>query len=715
MQTLDLAGGWRAVEADEELRRAYPDPSFADDSWAIVDVPSHWRSTAAFAASDGPLLYRRRFEGSGGGGDRRAWLVFDGVFYQTDVWLDGAYVGDTEGYFFPHSFEVTEALAARGEHVLAVEVACSRPRDLSEKRNITGVFQHWDCMDPSWNPGGIWRGVRIEETGPVRISRLRTLCTEASPERAVVSLRAVLDSCEATTVTLRTRIGGVEHEQEQPVAAGENRVTWNVAVEQPELWWPWSLGAQPLTDVCVEVFVGDAAGSGESSDRRSLQTGLRQVRMKNWVASVNGERLFLKGSNLGPTQMVLADAEAPDFERDVLLARDAGLDMLRVHGHISRPELYEAADRHGMLLWQDFPLQWGYARGIRQQAARQARETVDMLGHHPSIAVWCGHNEPAALGEHRRVSAKAVLKQQLPTWNKTLLDSTVRRAFERSDSSRPVVAHSGVVPGLVSGGSDSHLYFGWYHGDVEDLAGFVSSWPRLARFVSEFGAQAVPSGDAAASWMGAGAWPSLEWDRLAAQHGMDVSEFSRVVPPAAFATFSAWRDASQAYQAHVVRRSVETLRRLKYRPTGGFCQMMLADAWPGVTWSVLGVDRMPKLAYEALRESCQPVIVVADALPGVVAPGDALALDVHVVSDLRVPLEDAAVSAVLSWDGGSGSGVGSHSWSWTGAVDADSVARVGTVQFVVPAGGVGSGLTLDVEVLAPRAGVKASNRYQTVL
>ena len=132
---------------------------------------------------------------------RRAWLTFDGLFYQGDVWLDGAYLGDTEGYFAPHTFEVTDALRARGEHHLAVEVTCSRPNDLTAKRNLTGVFQHWDCLDPDWNPGGIWRPVRVTETGPVRIARLRALCREATTERAVLVLRATLDSDAARTVS----------------------------------------------------------------------------------------------------------------------------------------------------------------------------------------------------------------------------------------------------------------------------------------------------------------------------------------------------------------------------------------------------------------------------------------------------------------------------------------------------------------------------------
>ena len=42
--------------------------------------------------------------------------------------------------------------------------------DRTAKRNITGVFEHWDCLDPDWNPGGIWRPVRVDETGPVRIT-----------------------------------------------------------------------------------------------------------------------------------------------------------------------------------------------------------------------------------------------------------------------------------------------------------------------------------------------------------------------------------------------------------------------------------------------------------------------------------------------------------------------------------------------------------------
>lgn len=682
---MELTGTWRAAIADEELRRRWQADDFDASAWEPVEVPGHWRSNPAFSATDGPLLYRRSFETAGPAEGRRAWLTFDGLFYQGDVWLDGAYLGDTEGYFMPHTFEVTDALRARAQHHLATEVTCTRPVDLTAKRNITGVFQHWDCFDPDWNPGGIWRAVRLSETGPVRITSLRAVCREASEQRAVLVLRACLDSAGPRTVRLRSTLGGLDHEVDQPLADGVNELEWALTVEHPALWWPRALGEPRLQDLVVEVVL-DAVEGGTTSDGRRLRTGLRQVRMRSWVVSVNGERMFLKGANHGPTRMALAEATTEELADDIGLAVHAGLDLLRIHGHITRPDLYDAADRLGLLLWQDFPLQWGYARGIRGEAVRQARAAVDLLGHHPSIAIWCGHNEPMAIendpamwGEPRalrRMAARALAAQQLPTWNKTVLDHSVKRALDQADGTRPVVPHSGVLPHPPQfDGTDSHLYFGWYHGHERDLPGFLRAVPRLGRFVTEFGAQAVPN---SADFCEADRWPDLDWERLGRTHGLQKPIFDRLTPPSDYATFEDWRTATQAYQAKLLRRQIEALRRIKYRPTGGFAQFCLADGHPSITWSVLGHDRSPKLGYDALRAACRPVIVVADDLPVRMTAGDDLDLEVHVVSDLREPIESAEVTARLTWPGGE------RHWHWAGRMAADDCQRIGAVQLELP-------------------------------
>ncbi|MGE0879517.1 MAG: sugar-binding domain-containing protein [Acidimicrobiia bacterium] len=709
-----LSGIWRAAPADDALRREAATPDFDDSSWEAVAVPGHWRSTSAFANEDGPFLYRHHFEtgipATRPGTDHveRSWLVFDGLFYQGDVWCDGMYLGDTEGYFVPHQFEITSLVAERREHQLAVEVTCSRPGDLKAKRNLTGVFQHWDCFDPDWNPGGIWRPVRLVKSGPVRMSNLTVLCREADERHAALVVRVDLDSLAGTTVTLRTVIDGqTAAEEERPLAAGENRVEWNVNVDQPALWWPHALGDQPLHDVSV-VVVTDTG----DSDQRTVRMGFRHVDMRNWILSVNGERMFLKGANLGPSRMALADATAEEFAHDIALAKDAGLDLVRLHAHVSRPELYEAADRAGMLLWQDFPMQWGYARTVRKQASRQARAMVDLLGHHPSIAIWCGHNEPFGLdvpteaatkAEKRSMMRRYTIAQTVPTWNRSILDRSVKRSIAKGDETRPVVAHSGVWPHLPQlDGTDSHIYVGWYHGDERDFPDYCRRWPRMARFVSEFGAQAVPQN---ADFMEPDRWPDLDWDRLTATHGLQKTIFDRLVPPSGYRRFEDWKAATQAYQATMLKHYVETLRRLKYRPTGGFCQFSLADAHPSVTWSVLGHDRQAKAGYHALADACRPVIVVADRLPATLAPGTAIALDVHVVSDLRVPISDAVVTASMSWTGGH------HSWRWSGSVDADAVSRIGTISFVAPPA-IGL-LTLDLELASDTAA--ASNLYEATI
>ncbi|HVT75470.1 MAG TPA: glycoside hydrolase family 2 TIM barrel-domain containing protein, partial [Acidimicrobiales bacterium] len=628
---MELTEGWRAAIADDELRRRYPEVDFDDGAWQPIAARSQWRSTPAFADTDGPLLYRVNFEATDEGA--RSWLVCDGIFYTSDVWLDGNYLGDTEGYFVPHVFEITEALRASHEHTLALEVACARPDDLNQKRNITGVFQHWDCLDPDDSPGGIWQPVRLAHTGPVRITTLRVLCPRADAQRASLELAADLDTTEALTINVRTVVthGGrtVDHEAEHAIAAESNSITWRVDIDDPALWWPHALGDANLAQVEVSVFVVADDGTHDlvASDTRQVTTGLRSVSMRDFRWTVNGERLFVKGVNLGPTRAHLADASPEEVARDVELAKQTNLDLVRVHAHVARPELYDAADRAGVLVWQDMPLQWGYARGVRKQAARQARAMVDVLGHHPSIALWCGHNEPFTPSVRGYV-----VGQQLPTWNKTILDNTVKRALERADKTRPVIAHSGVLPHVGNTGTDTHVYFGWYHGEERDFPEWLRRVPRLAQFVSEFGSQAIPDSD---EFMEAERWPDLDWTRLAHTHCLQLEPFERHVPPANYANYDDWRAATQRYQATILKHHVETLRRLKYRPTGGFAAFFWADAHPAVTWSVLDHERKPKLGFYALAAACAPVIVVAERPAPVYEPGEPIVLDVHVISDRR--------------------------------------------------------------------------------
>jgi beta-mannosidase len=690
---------WRAHSGEGDLHQRFVERGFEDDGWAKLPVPGHWRSTPEFAGSDGPVLYRRRFERSLLPDDRRAFLVLDGVFYFSDVWLDADYLGATEGYFFPHALEVTDALRRNEEHIVAIEVACPRQADRTAKRLVTGVFSHWDNLDPDWNPGGIWRPVRVVETGPARLARMRCVCVEASEDRGRLLLDLTIDAGTSgdgerapRPGRLRARVtapGGdvlVEDTCELTLAGGDNQLNWTLDIDHPPRWWPRRLGDQPMCDVEVLLEV-----DGELSDRRAVRTAFREVRWRRWQLHVNGERLFVMGSNQGPTRMQLGEATPDDLARDVELALEANLDLLRLHAHVSRPEVYDAADAAGLLLWQDFPLQWGYAFGVRKPAVRQARAMVDELGHHPSIVLWCAHNEPLAVdiapGAPLTTRAKLRLGGSMlfPTWNKNVLDRSITRALHRADPSRTVDPHSGVLPGLGSTGTDSHFYYGWYHGALDGLAGALRAFPRLARFVTEYGAQAVP---ASAEFMKPERWPKLDWDHLFAHHACQNKIFERYVPPDDYATFDEWRAATQAYQSALVQLQTEDLRRIKYAPTGGFCHFCFADGHPAVTWSVLDHERVEKSAYATLRDACRPVLPMVEPRKGLV----------HVASELRDELPDAVIEL---------RGDARRLGCFRGTIDADAVTYVGRVDLD---GVMDAAVTLE----HPKLG-RIENRYDALL
>jgi len=705
-----LSGPWRAHATDDDLRRQFIEANFDDSEWPVVEVPGHW-ATIDSLASRRSVLHRTTFSLSAdeAADDGRHWLVFDGIWQSADVWLDGIYLGPTDGWFTPNEFEITELIQATetGEHVLAVEVMTQRPTIDEPTRNLHGIFDDPDIVGHQ-HRGGIWQPVRIVSTGPVRMFKNRVVCSEASSTEAKIHLRSHLLSDEPRTATITTTMrppGGappITSTRDHELATGATVLEWDLAITDPELWWPWQLGDQPMYRVTVSVEIdGSISGIWERS------IGLRQLRLKNYVLWVNGERLFIKGADVWPTTALPANADAATISGDVARAKTLGLNLLRVESHIARPELYDAADQAGMLLWQDLPMRGEVKRAIQSSAVEAAHRLVDKLGAHPSIAVWCAHYDPTGTSTGRnpltdiptRRSIFGVAKQQTPTWTKSVLDRLVGRAFGRADGSRPVIQGSGSWPSAPQwDGTDTILRFGWFAGTGRDLETFARGIPRMVRWVTSFGAQSIPRNDDVRVLD----WPA-DLGLLAERYGLNEHGFRNYLPTSDSATADDWIATSQAYQATLLRRQIETLRRLKYSPTGGFTFAALADCRPAISYAIYDHDRKPKEAVAAVQAACQPMIVVADRLPSHVHPDEAVLLDVHVVSDLREPSTGLAVSAKLTWPGGE------HAWAWRGTVGADAVARIGSINWVVP--DVEGPVSLDISLRRGETEI-AANRYQ---
>ncbi|MFV1991494.1 MAG: hypothetical protein ACC652_12225, partial [Acidimicrobiales bacterium] len=90
------------------------------------------------------------------------------------------------------------------------------------------------------------------------------------------STKALIRTFLDPAANVRGQGGTVSHLQEVELADGENLLDWRFAVEEPDLWWPHSLGTQPLYDLRVEVITND-----QISHVRKRRTGLGQVEMSN--------------------------------------------------------------------------------------------------------------------------------------------------------------------------------------------------------------------------------------------------------------------------------------------------------------------------------------------------------------------------------------------------------------------------------------------------
>ena len=707
VQIVALDDGWRARERTDDLATTYWRRDLDDADWAATKVPGQWASLPGPAPVRGPMAYRVAFSLPRVDASQRARVRVGGVFYYGHYWLDDTYLGDRHGYFLAHEVDATEALRARDDHLLAVEVECPDQADRTAKTIVTGVFSHWDAIDPEFNPGGIWRPVEVVVTGPAYLGFATVQCREVSPAAARLAVRLGVDSDEErharVDLTLREAdtgnvVDAVGHAVS--LAQGTTVVELALAVSRPRLWWPHTLGDQPLYDLEVSL----TGPEGDEWDRAERTTGLRDLTVDDWIFKVNGERIFVRGANHAPTRMALAEITPADSLADVRLAKEANLDLLRVHAHVSPDHLYEAADREGLLLWQDFPLQWGYARRIKREAVAQARGLARALGHHPSIALWCCHNEPLSveITDVAEMSgwqaARAALSLVAPSWNKNRLDPALRRAFEDEDPSRFCNEKSGEMPSPWSGGTDTHMYCGWYVGKTRDFGRLVDALPRLTRFVSEFGAQALPRPELVES-MGCGHWPDLDWDHLRERHSAQPALLHRYVPPDGHADLAAYVSATQRYQGELLKYHIEALRRRKYAPAGGFAMFAFADSYPAVTWSVLDADRVPKLGYGYVRDACADVIVCADWPEAQYEPGATVNVGLYVVSDLRRPLHGLALHARL----------GSSAHVFEGGVDSDSVAFAG--EFVASAPTTAGSHRLELSLLDSHGTVLAVNSY----
>lgn len=596
-----LSGSWEYLPTSDSLDFA---AAMNVPQWSRMTLPANWH-LAGLPDYDGVVWFRRRFEVDARAG--RPYLNFEGVDYFADVWLNGVFLGHHEGYFAPFGFQVDHALRS-GANELVVRVASPREDAQSawpyKKRLIKGIFNHHDCRPGAWHPaygqdgntGGIWNDVFLAWQPDPHLVDLAA-DVRAHAQGATVTARLAFHAEDPVShlpvkAWCRDPEGRIVAELagELPVPPDARSAAWEFDLAEPQWWWSWDHGAQPL--YTLEVHLG--------AQVTKLTFGLRTIRLEQDTWILNGRRVFLRGTNIIPAQW-LSCYDREQIDRDVQLMKDAGINIVRVHAHVNRREFYEACDRAGLMVWQDFALQWSYdpSPEFAAVATTQVREMVRHLRAHPSIVAWCCHNEPVGQ-EHT-------------------LDPLLVQAVYAEDASRVVRSHSDFK---------EHPYQGWYYGHMHEY----SSLPGRP-LVTEFGAQALPNVETLHEMLAPeDLWPP-NWARWS-YHDFQYEQTLWIAGVAMGASLEEFVANSQAKQAELIRYAIDAYRRARFAPMTGVFQFMFVDGWPSITWSVVDHARRPKRGYFTLQEVFSPLYLSVRVMAPVVRAGLPLPLDVVLVNDL---------------------------------------------------------------------------------
>ncbi len=668
LQTLE---DWEAVPIAAPLEGAN-EAARMRRAWSPIRVPWHWQLEDAFATYEGFVLYRCRFAHRRPPVGAMVSLRFEGVYYAARVWLNGVFLGDHEGYFSAFEYDITDIVVTEGENDLLVEVFSPEESEENDRKTIGGVWAMWDGMAPHINPGGIFKEVRLELDGGVRIRSLAAAADHTGCGAAHVDLYSRC-STRARLVGRVRPLGfealGVEFEREVQVEEGENRVDIGFHVPDVRVWSTWDRGEQALYEMVLSC-----AGAEERA-----RFGASTVELRDWTVYLNGERIFLRGINYLPSDAYPARATKELRRADASMVREAGMNAVRVHAHVADEGFYGACDELGLLVLQDFPLQWTHRRSILGPAVTQAGEMARILRGNPCVGVYLAHDEPffvappekwSPLGLMRTVAEVASPRWML--WQRRVLDPAVVRAISEEDSTRPVIDAAGHPL------TTNHLYFGWYYGRFRDLEWVVKVFPGLSRLPTEYGAQALPDPESLQEIWPTGTPP--DWSDLTLNYRLQVQRMARYVLWRGDRT--AFVSESQRYQAEVLKHATELFRRRKYRPTGGTFAFMLNDPAPAVSWSVLDWRRRPKMAYETLLVAMRPVLICAEYPKERYGVGEIISLPIFIVNDLLLKLDR------VSWDwellvGDSTAVRGGGETS----VPKDCVVRVGEAVATLPAPG----------------------------
>jgi hypothetical protein len=368
----------------------------------------------------------------------QVWLDFRGINYSCDVFLNGKKLNKTTHYgmFLRQNYNITNFLAKDGKNRLAVIVY---PADVVGNPNggqggdgtiARGVAHQytagWDWIQPMRDRNtGIWDKVIVSKTIAVNLKNPHVITLVPGKrfpgqdqQPAIIKTSAEIDNPTDASVSgvLQFTMNGQVVKQNITLKAKSTTEFElpDLKLENPKLWWPSGYGDAYLYAAKFEFL----DGSNGLCDVENLNVGVREIQnrwndhTRSMQVHVNGQKIFIKGGNWIISDAMLRFTDAR-YDAEIRFHRDMNLNLIRIWGGAltERPEFYNACDKYGMLVFQDFwtsgdcngrwvdPMkkedQWTRRKypDDHQLFLNSVADQVKMIRNHASLAFYCGGNE----------------------------------------------------------------------------------------------------------------------------------------------------------------------------------------------------------------------------------------------------------------------------------------------------------------------------------
>lgn len=578
--------------------------------------------------------------------EEKATLNFKGVDCLAEYYLNGEKLGESDNMFIAHKFDVTDKLLLGKENTLTVHISSVATTldngerellNLDSEWGIPKLLVHlrkaphmsgWDIM-PRAISAGIWRDVELSiekkygfkyvHIEPDRKNGDSVKCRITYETHLPIKYRLADLKIKITAVCGDSRASGTF------IRKGNSGSTY-FDIPNCKLWWPKPLGEPNLYDFELELYTL----SDELLCSTKTRTGIRFAKLRRtdivcedgcFEFIINDKKVLALGTNWVPMDP-FHSRDKSRYARALELAEDIGCNIIRCWGGnvYEDHEFFDFCDRHGIMVWQDFSMACQYypqTESFFKKISKEVEWVVTEYRKHPSIVLWSGDNEidSMAVGIGRNPSKNRITREIIP--------AIINRLNPDRDyiPSSPYISEKAFAMGDNRQGSrfysEDHLWGprNYYKSDFYKNSG--------AYFVSEIGYHGMPSKASIEKFIDPDHIKPYFYDPQWILHSSDQfgrSYRNNFMPNQIKHLFGNEPEdlddlifASQVVQAEADKFFIEHTRARMER-MGGMIWWNLIDGWPQFSDAVVDYYYDKKLAYDFIKRSQQPVIIMVDEM-----------------------------------------------------------------------------------------------------